>query len=175
MTHLLWGILNIGIIVLFIVFCFNSTKYIREKYGLFAAVIFVSMLLSFVVLPNKSKDNKSPNSNQIKTWKFSSEDSLKGHDSYMLHIDLEKTIVSKCDLGIKYVKNQQQSNIPIIAYSSTSGFIIGNNWKPLSILINRTKNNNHFEYYVDGIEEWKLLGITLYAQLKEYKGVALVK
>ncbi|MEP7318285.1 MAG: hypothetical protein ABI921_06080 [Panacibacter sp.] len=176
MTYLLWGLLNIGLFLFFIVICFKATKLIREKVGLFASIIFVFGLLSFVGHTNNDKDNKEPKSNQIKTWKFISEDSLKNNDTYLLDIDLEKTLVSKYELGIKYGKDKQkQINIPISAYSSTTGFISGTNWKPVSIIINKTNENNKFEYSVDGIVEWKLLGATIYSQLKEYKGIALSK
>jgi hypothetical protein len=174
MTYLFWGLLNIGLYIFFILICFKATKLIREKIGLFASIIFVFGLLSFV--GHSNNDNKEPNSNQIKTWQFISVDSLKSNDSYLLDINLEKTLVSKYHLGIKYAKNKQgQINIPISAYSSTSGFISGTNWKPVSIIINRTDDNIKFEYFVDGVVEWKLLGATIYSQMKEYKGMALTK
>jgi hypothetical protein len=176
MTYLLWGLLNIGLFVFFIIICLKATKLIREKIGLFAAIIFVFGLLSFIGHSNKDNENKEPNSNQIKTWKFVSEDSLKNSDSYLLNIELEKTMISKYDLGIKYSKDKErQSNLPISAYSSTTGFISGTNWKPVSIIINKTGYNNKFEYFVDGVVEWKLLGATIYSQLKEYRGIVLTQ
>lgn len=176
MTYLLWGLLNIGLFLIFIVICFRATKLIREKIGLFASIIFVFGLLSFIGHLNNDDDNKEPNSNQIKTWKFVSEDSLKSNDTYLLDIDLEKTLISKYDLGIKYGKDkEEQINIPISAYSSTTGFISGTNWKPVSIIVNRTNDNNKFEYFVAGVIEWKLMGATIYSQPKEYKGFVSTK
>lgn len=176
MTYLLWGLLNSGLFLFFIIICFKATKLIREKIGLFSSIIFVFGLFSFVIHSNNDNDNKEPNSNQIKTWKFISEGSLKSNHSYLLNIDLEKTLVSKYDLGIKYGQDKQgQINIPISAYSSSTGFISGTNWKPGSIIINRTEDNNKFEYFVDGVVEWKLLGAIIYSQLKGYKGIALIK
>ena len=175
MTYLLWGLLNMGLFLFFIVICFKATKLIREKIGLFASVIFVVGLLSFVG-HSTHDNNKEPNSNHIKTWTFISEDSLKCNVSYLLYIDLEKTPVSKYELGIKYGKDKEgKNNIPISAYSSTTGFMNGTNWKPISIIINRTDDNNKFEYFVDGVVEWKILGATIYSQLKEYKGIAFTK
>lgn len=79
-------------------------------------------------------------------------------------------------LGIKYGKDKQsQINILISASSSTTGFISGTKWKPISIIINKTNDNNKFEYFVEGVVEWKLLGATIYSQSKVYKGVALTK
>jgi hypothetical protein len=176
MIYLLWSLLNIGLFIFFIATCFKATKLVREKLGLFASIIFVFGLLSFVGNSNNDNDNKEPNSNHIKTWKFVSEDSLKSNESYLLDIDLEKTLIAKYDLGIKYGKDRQgQINVPISAYSSTNGFISGTNWKPISIIVNTTNDNNKFEYSVDGVVEWKLLGATIYSELKEYKGVAMTK
>jgi hypothetical protein len=175
MLYLLWGLLTIGLFLFFIVICFRATKLIREKFGLFASIVFVFGLLSFVGHSNNDNDNKEPHSNQIKTWKFSSEDSLSRNMTFFINIDLEKTLVSKYDLGIKYGKDKHgQLNIPISAYSSTTGFISGTNWKPITIIVNRTDDNVKFEYFVVGVVEWKLLGATIYSQQKNYKGVALI-
>ena len=63
--------------------------------------------------------------------------------------------------------------IPISASSSTSGFVSGTNWRPMSIIINETSDNNQFNYIVLGVVEWHILGTTIYLQSKEYKGIAI--
>ena len=68
-----------------------------------------------------------------------------------------------------------QLNIPICAYSLTSGLVGGTEWKPMAIVVNRTGDNKRFEYFVDGIVEWKLLGARIYSQSKHYEEVALIK
>jgi hypothetical protein len=172
----MWGLLNIGLLLFFIVTCLRGTKLIREKYGMFASVVFVFGLLSFAEQPNNGIDNKEPNSNQVKTWKFASADSLNRNATFLIAIQLEKTLVSTYQLGIRYGKDKQgQVNIPISADSWMTGFISGTHWKPSSIIVNRTDNNNNFEYFVEGIVEWKLLGATVYSQSKEYKGITLTK
>lgn len=176
MIYLLWGLLNTGIFLFFIVICFKGTKLIREKTGLFASTIFVFGLLSFMGTSNSDNDTNEPNSNQIKTWKFISADSLSRNTIQLLNIDLEKTLVSKYVLGITCAKDKQvQFNIPISAYSTTTGFISGAKWKPVSIVVNRTTDNNKFEYNVIGVVEWKLLGATIYSQPKRYTGIAITK
>lgn len=174
MTYILWGILNIGLFLLFISYCIKMTKFIREKLGIFASIIFVFGLLSFI---NPSKNNsREPNSNQNKTWKFTNEDSLYKNNTYILNIDLEDNLVSKYYMGLIYGKEKHgEKRFPISAYSSKTGFIIGTNWKPNVIIINKTSNNNKFEYFVQGVVEWKLLWATIYCQQKKYKGIALTK
>lgn len=147
-----------------------------KKIGLFASIVFVFGLLTFIGQSNKESDNKEQNSNQIKSWKYNSENSMNNAESYFLDIDLEKTLVSEFNLGIKYVRiNESQENIPISAYSSMTGFISGTSWQPKSIIVKRTNANNKFNYFVTGVLEWKLLGMTVYLQSKDYKGYAIAK
>ncbi|MDO9157472.1 MAG: hypothetical protein Q7U17_11390, partial [Sediminibacterium sp.] len=97
-------------------------------------------------------------------------------DSNLISIELERIFVVQYDLGIKYGQDKlTQKNIPISAYSSAKGFISGTNWVPKSIIINQTEDNYQFDYIVDGVVEWKLLGFIIYAQSKEYSGKAMLK
>jgi hypothetical protein len=101
---------------------------------------------------------------------------VKNYEIYTLDINLEKTPIAKYELGIRYGKDRQsQINVPISAHSSTIGFISGTNWRPISIVVNTTNNNNKFEYFVAGILEWKLLGSSIYSEQKDFKGIALTK
>ena len=44
-----------------------------------------------------------------------------------------------------------------------------------TLIVNRTHDNQKFEYEVDGTVKWKLLGLTVYSQAKNWKGIALLK
>lgn len=168
MMYLIWGLLNLGIVTYFLVICFKATKLVKEKIGLFAAVFFVLGLLSF--------PGQQANSNKINSYIFASEDSLNHDATFFVTINLENNWISKNDLEIKYGKDKQgQMNIPISAYSTTNGFISGTNWKPISIVVNRTDDNNKFQYFVVGIVEWKLFGATIYTQSKRFNGIVSTK
>lgn len=176
MLYILWSLLNIGLFLFFIITSFRATKLIKERFGLFAALIFVFGLLSFINNPNNNQENHEPNSNKLRTWKFDFDDAPELNSTDYLDIELEKTIISKYELGIEYGKaGQTQHIIPISANSRTTGFISGTNWKPSSIIVNKTGDNNRLDYSVSGIVEWRLLGLTVYSQPKEYKGSALIK
>ena len=102
--------------------------------------------------------------------------SLKQHSISSMDFELEKNLISKKYLRIKYAKDKQgQLNIPISAYSSTTGFIFGTNWNPISMIVTRTDDNNKFQYHVDGIFCWKLLGATIYTQSKKFNGIVSTK
>jgi hypothetical protein len=175
MTYLLWGILNIGLLLFFIVICFRATKLIREKIGLFASVIFVLGLLSFIS-GSGNDDNRQPNSSQIKTWEFNKEKNLNTNETHLLNISLEKSLASENVLVIKYgQERQQKSKIPISAYSDMTGLRSGTTWNPSIIVVNKTTDNNKFEYFVSGVVKWKLLGATIYSQPKDYMGIAMTE
>ena len=134
MLYLLWSLLNIGLFLFFIMICFKATKFIREKIGLLASIVFVFGLLSFVGKSNEDKNYHKTNSSKIKTWSFISEDILTANEGYFLNISLEKTIMSKYELGIRYGKEKQtKANIPISAFSTTSGIVSGSEWTPTTI------------------------------------------
>ena len=175
MINLLWALLNIGLFLFFIVICFKATKLVREKIGLFASVVFVLGLLSFVSNSNND-NNKEPNSNRTKTWEFAKETNLNQNEEHLISVDLEKNLVSKYLLDIEYRQDKLgQTNIPISASSNMTGLISGISWNPSLIVVNKTTDNNKFEYFVIGVVKWKLLGATIYSQPKEYKGIALTK
>jgi hypothetical protein len=176
MIHLLWGLLNVGLFIFFIVICFRATKLIREKLGLLAAIVFVFGLLSFMGNTHADNDNKEPDTNRIRSWKFHSPDSLLNNSQESIDLVLEKNIISQYNVDIAYGQDKSTKlNVPISAYSILTGFTGGTKWKPHSIIVNATDDNTKFEYQVDGTVEWKLLGTTFYSQAKTYSGLALTK
>lgn len=174
MIYLLWALLNVGLFLFFIAICLRATVLIREKFGLFASIVFVFGLLSFVS-GSGDEDENVPDSNGIRTWEYASGDSLRRTLSSRISIELEETSIAAYELRIEYGEDKQKRNIPISAYSSTSGWASGTDWKPHSILVRRTSDNHRFEYLVIGTVEWTLLGMSIYSQPKEYKGIALTK
>lgn len=169
MIHLVWGLFNIAFFVFFLVLCYKAIRLIKDKLGLFAAIILVFVLLTIIGYSNNKYFRT--NSNEVKKWSFVTEDSLQRNSSFSLHIDLEKTAVSKLELVALVGKNQKgQLNIPISAYSLLTGFISGIEWEPESISVIRTVDNSKFKYSVTGFVNWKLLNATIYAQSKEFKG-----
>lgn len=174
--YLLWSLLNIGLFIFFIVICFKAIRLVKEEVGLMASIVFVLGLLSFGTNSNDDKNDKEPNSDQIKTWRFISPDSIEKNSKSSVILDLEKTLMSKNSLLISYGKDTLQKNfIPMSANSWTTGFVSGTKWRPRSIIVNRTAQHNKFEYFVDGTIEWNLFGSTFYTKAKSYQGFVLVK
>ncbi|QEC53558.1 hypothetical protein EDD80_103330 [Anseongella ginsenosidimutans] len=173
MFYLFWAIVNIGIFLLFLGICFRATILVRKRFGLFASLIFAFGLLSFIG-STESHNNTGANANGI--WEFASGDSLDRAPAFQIIIELEDTWFSQRRLDITYGRDKKDGeNIPINAYSFTSGLVSGTKWKPLSIDVRKTDNNAKFNYFVGGIVEWKLLGTTIFSQHQEYEGIASIK
>ena len=173
MIYLIWGLLNVGLLIYFLTICINAIKLVRREIGLFAAIVFVIGLLSFCSRQND--DDKATNSNKTKTWTFTSEDSLTQKPTSFLRHELQSNLISKYELEVIYRKDRNNVNVPISAYISTNGFILGTNWKGESIFVDKTNDNNKFHYYVTGVVEWHLLGMTVYTQHKTFNGTVLTE
>ena len=169
MIQLLWGLLNIGLFLFFIVTCVKASRLVRDNIGYVAAIVFVFGLLSFM-------GNKNSNLNQKSSWDFAPKDSLITDMNSSLNIKLEETMLTTLSLDISYGHHKtNQQNIPISAYSTLYGFMSGLNWKPVSISVYKTADNTKFQYYVVGVLEWQLIGATIYSQPKNYEGIAVTK
>ncbi len=174
MMYLIWGLLNIGLLIYFLTICLKATKLIRDKIGLFAAIIFVIGFLSMCNHTSTNKNNKTNTTNND-TWTFNSIDSLNNQTTTFQREELEKNLISKYFLEITYGKDKNEKYIPISAYISTNGFKLGTNLNAISITINKTEDNKGFKYIVVGTEDWNLLGTTIYTRIKTFKGIILAK
>lgn len=168
MIYLLWALINLALIIYFVSICIKAIKLVRQELGLFATVIFVIGLLSFCTHNNDK--NKDTNSNKTRNWTFASSDSLKQDMSSFLRVELQDNLISKYEIALDYGKDKNNINVPISAFPSTTGFMAGTEWKPVSISVYKTNDNTRFRYYVAGSVEWNLLGVNVYAQNKMFEG-----
>ena len=146
MIYLLWAIVNIGLAGLFLAICFNAAKLVKEKYGVLFTLVFVIGLLSFVGGANNDNDNREPGTNQVRTWKFNTPETLNKQATAYIQVDFEKTAISRYILGISYARNREmQEYIPLSANTTISGLRSGTSWKPGSVVVNRTNDSNKFE------------------------------
>ncbi len=172
MLYLIWGLINLALFVGFIGLCLGATKMVRKRFGIFACILFVFGMLSFAGGTNDD-DSGDHGTDKIKTWNFTSADSASYYVKGVQNTTLEETFTLKYMLGIKYGQhNKTMSAVPMSASSSTTGLVMGTSWQPLSINLHSTANSKQLRYVVTGIVKWKLLGATIYAQLKEFNGLA---
>lgn len=130
MMYLIWGLLNIGLLIYFLIICFKVIKLVREKMGLFVTVFFVLMLLSFIANANKDSYSKTTNSNQTKTWNNPSEDSLSFYANYLPRIVMENNLVTSYYLDVLCGKDKNDYMVPKSADTSKNGLNAGTKWTP---------------------------------------------
>ena len=160
MTQLIWGILNAAIFIAFILICFQAVRFIREKFGLFACVIFAFGLLSFISKPKDADSEYKKFDLNNKVTKVPNVTS--GHNKSIV---IEDDLTSKMNLSVSYTEKEL-----LTAQSIREGFISGTNWHPISIILNKSTGENQYVYSVYGTLEWRILGITIYSQSKKFEG-----
>jgi hypothetical protein len=175
MLHLLWALINIAVFIIFISTCFRATRLIREKYGMLLAVIFVIGLLSFAGRDTNDADRDAGKS-KIKSWKFPDSDSLQaGYPTGSVDVILDENLINKTRLTISYTKSPEGVRSPVEGWIGTLGFMAGTRWRPFSVDVDRTNDDNKFRYRVSSILEWKLLSATIYSQMKSAEGLVNIK
>ncbi|HUM97020.1 MAG TPA: hypothetical protein PK275_04140 [Chitinophagaceae bacterium] len=176
MIYLLWGLLNIGLGILFIYLLFKATKLINEKIGLLASLVLVFGILA-IMSSSRMQDDKSKTSSEImKSWDYKPSDSINRNSTYMMRIDLETNLISKYQLLINYCKDKTGENIyPLSATVSTTGLVIGTKLKPVFINIKKSDENNKFEYTVNVNMNWRLLGADFIYQSKLFEGTTYIR
>jgi hypothetical protein len=170
MLELIWGILNVFLLIYFIIICFKSVRIVKEKLGLFASFIFVIGLLSFISKPDK----KNLTGKNIDVINQTNPKKAFNGNSFFREITLEDNLTSKIGLSILVGENETELII-LNANCYRSGFISGTNWNLKNIEIDKEKNKKYCTYFIRGIMEWKILGITIYSEYKSFNGNALLK
>jgi hypothetical protein len=166
MLELLWGILNIAILIYFIIICFKAIKIVRDNLGGIATLVFVMGLLSFISKPNEEN-------NKVKTFKIKDESIIKGDEKsirnvFSQEIVLEKELASTILATITFKEYDQKIRL-LNAYADRSGFVSGIDWKASNVDI--TKNtDNSYNYQITGTKDWRILGLGVYTQFKIFKG-----
>ena len=166
MLELFWGILNIAILIYFIIICFKATKIIRENLGTMASIIFVFGLLSFIGKPNQENTkNKTFNLQSISEAK---ENNKFNGNTYLREKKLENNLMTDIGISISFGENKIEKKL-LNANVYRNGFISGTDWETKHINVSKLKNNT-YQYNVIGTIDWRILGIKLYTELKEFDG-----
>lgn len=170
MIQLIWAILNIAIILYFIILCFKAVKLIRDNIGIFAAVVFSFVLLSFITNPKKDKDTESQ-SLRFDSKKQENKEVIKPFlNTYLSKTTIDEDLISTINLTVMYdAKKVLSANV------NKTGFTGGTTWKPSFIDVQKIDNKNKCKYIIYGVNEWRLAGFLLYSQSKNYEGITELK
>ena len=137
------------------------TKLIKEKLGLFASLIFIVFIISFLKESSEEKFHE-------KTTELNNEVKYTNSKSKIL----EDKLVTKIETRISYGKNNRKDTLYITSKTNRYGFIIGTDWKSHYSSVKEMENSkNTYEYNVLGTLEWNILGIRVYKEIKEFNGI----
>lgn len=165
MLELIWGILNISLLIYFFVICFKVIKLIRKNLGLLATLIFAFGILSFVSKPNNEKEVKQ--FKIIDQTKITDEEKISDH-IFNEEIIIEDKLITKIHASITFKEYNQEFRL-LNAYTYRNGFVSGIDWEAKEIDIDKI-NSNTYKYTISGKKDWNLLGIQIFSELKDYKG-----
>ena len=174
MVHLIWTLVNVGLVLYFIVLCAQAAKLIKEKTGLFASIIFVFSLLSIIVnLSRKRTIFKGKPG--VKKWTFVSRNDIQPNTLKYAHDTIDYNPVYVIVLVTEYGRKKDSNQVIAVAANSfLIGFVAGQVWRPTNISVNAT-DDRKFTYTVVSTLDWKLLGTTVYSQNKNYTGELNIK
>lgn len=164
MLELIWLLINLSIIIYFIIICFKTAKFIREKMGVFALGIFVFVLLSAAGLDKKLSEN-----DQMFNLNKSSDNNKFAGDTFLVQKNLEDNLLSKITFFLKYGENAEGKKL-LSAHTSLTGIVGGTNWTTNDIYVDKLENTDTCTYTISGIREWRLIGFKIYSEKKDFKG-----
>lgn len=164
MFELLWGLLNFVLGIFFIFLCFKSTKLIRESLGLFAAVIFVLGIFSFIAKSEK----ESPALKNFDFYNQSQKKEIFEGNTFATRVKLEDNLATSIHLNI--LAGMKEGEIKVLSASCyRNGLIAGSSWDLTDIAILKISNND-YSYDVTGHIKWNILGINLFTENKDFNG-----
>ena len=166
MIELIWGILNVAIFIYFIIICFKVIKIVRENLGGIAMLVFVVGLISFMSTSDSQKE-------KIKIFEIKDESIIEGEEKIDEHI-FTKDLILDDELSTSIIatftfKEYGQQFRVLKVYTMMTGFVSGTDWKASNVAINKN-NGNSYNYHILGTKDWKILGIIIYTESKEFKG-----
>ena len=171
MLELIWGILNIAILIYFIIICFKATKIIRENIGKMASVIFVLGLLSFI--GKSTEENTKTKSFNLQSINETIEKNNFNGNTYSREKQLDNNLISNINISILFGENKNEKKL-LNANVNRTGFVSGTDWKTKNINVSKLKRNT-YQYNITGTIDWRILGIKLYTELKEFEGTIELK
>lgn len=174
MFELIWGIFNIIVFIYFFVVCIKSVKIVRDGLGVFAGLVLVIGLLSFISKDdskNLAEKNIDFYNNELSN--NSSKRTFTGN-SFRQDVNLEKNLTSNISLDI-YVGEEKNDLVIISANCMKSGFVSGTKWNVHTIHVDKPKNKNYCNYFVSGSVDWRIMGLKLYSESKIFEGKVILK
>jgi len=169
LIYILWALLNLAAGFYLFYIWIVAIKLVRHHMGLFPAIILVLGTMTW-----SCHSNNSPGGG-LKPWNFSSQDSTIKNSMAFTDANLQKDGIVTYTLFVNYGKDKKTHlNVPVSASASRLGFSGGTEWEPQYLSVWATTDDTKFAYIVTGLQEWKLLGMTIFGRTKNFSGTISV-
>lgn len=155
MFELVWGIINIVLLIGFIIFLIKIIKLVRKEIGLAAAfIVTFAFIMSFFPSNDKNSNLEFPLSEVHETLHKNTKNQ---------RVELANNAINKTFVHLRFSENNDLSN----ANLKRSGLVAFTGLTP-NILVSDKIGENHFKYFMIYSKNWYLLGIKVYTQNLEF-------
>ncbi|MBJ6108849.1 hypothetical protein JAO73_07510 [Hymenobacter sp. BT523] len=160
MLNLLWSALNAVLLVLVFYSLYRAAKLVKQHLGTGALLGF---LLALFIIGGRSADASSEAPRNLLARP--AQPPL-GNASSQQQIALggSNTLTLLCS----YRSNNGHLE-PLSLYATVSGIVLGHRWKPIGGMLH--EQGSRMQYEVTMQHEWRLLGMQVYGQIEEFRGV----
>lgn len=163
----LWGLLNIALLLGVLIGISAAFGPLRKRFGLFGAVLLLMMLMGMCRSINKQQQKKAKMGGfQITVLQPNLPDNAFQHPHDVL-LDNQPTFAINQTISLSQL--HQSDSIRIDSRSHLTGFVSGISWSPVRTLV-RVQSNQRLHYRTVGDLNWHLLGLPIYSQPKEFEG-----
>jgi len=151
MFELIWGILNIGILIGLIVYLIRIFKLIRKESGIISAV-FLTFIFIISIVPSNNQDSDSE-------FRLTEANLTVNKNTKFKRILLSDNTLNKTYINLKFSKDNKLLNASL----NRSGLIAFTKVKP-NVLNTDELGKNHIKYRIFYSKNWYLLGLIVYRE-----------
>ncbi|MFC0261705.1 hypothetical protein [Fontibacter flavus] len=170
MLYLLWVVLNITLVLgLFILF-FDWLGFVKSRFGWFIAILVG--LISLGAITNGQKKISEQEKEIISPCLTENGVNYEGYRGFE-RLALESNLIQTVYFDYFLCNSQKEVNVSALTPLgvSLSGLVLGFDWETNHILKINGPEDEGLEYKIHGRINWKLLGLQIFAQSKEYEVV----
>jgi len=160
MQNILWSTLNVVLFAGLVYVFFQAAKLVKQHIGWLAAVFFVIGLL---FIANRPASSLPSNENLLpgipKNAPLGNASTLK-----LIHLGSSNEL----NLLAEYHQNNGLVR-PRGLYANVSGFLLGHTWQPITGLLEQRGSQLYYNAVLT--HNWNLLGIRVFSQTTNFKGL----
>lgn len=164
MLHLIWSLLNVIVLLYFAYLLVGFIAVGRQIFNPKLKVVSAIILVIGVVQIASASSKEESNQQIIITQDYDPQ-----NDSTIKEVLLEDNLTFDINMFVEY-SLEENEYVPVESKSYLTGIVYGYEWEFKSIQTHNYEAKKKADFTADGVLKWNLLGITVYSQLKSFKG-----